>query len=238
MLQARGTRSLLVGSLLVCGLSAPASGQTPFDQYVAAPAALERPCAVGAEIRGIAVKIHVPVGVELSTDCTTQSPGAHQSASSAAMPAREAIDKFLADSVYWWRDLDGVLVVRPRDAWTDGDHFLNRTTSSFQVSQGRLGSAFNAIASAINHVYAAPAEWLLNATPYLAPIQAAFDGGSVIQALNTIVRSRADLGWTLRYCTRARNVSESVLIIDTRDDGHEGRPGTAVVFVPAGSACQ
>ena len=46
-----------------------------------------------------------------------------------------------ADSRYYWVDSDGVVVVRPLDAWKKRDHFLHDTLQSCVLEEQNIGRA-------------------------------------------------------------------------------------------------
>jgi len=60
------------------------------------------------------------------------------------VPLRQALDAAVAaDRRYEWREVDGVVVVRPRAAWRDRDHPLLRAVTATQLSDAGISIDFD-----------------------------------------------------------------------------------------------
>lgn len=84
---------------------------------------------VGSRLGIISQLVGIPVGFEEAAE-----PFAQQRLRSTAdlrgMTVRAALDRLVAeDPRYGWRDMNGVVVVRPVSSWSNCSHFFNRRVS-------------------------------------------------------------------------------------------------------------
>jgi hypothetical protein len=119
---------------------------------------------------------------------------------------RQALDAVVAkDRRYEWRDVDGVVVVRPRAAWHDPEHPLLRRVPAAGVRPDPEGDE---LLAALRH-------------PSLD-----FTGGTLFELLNAAVRASGRRQWSLRSDVntilldrgRAVTVSQPVLSVGTGGD--------------------
>jgi hypothetical protein len=65
-------------------------------------------------------------------------------------PSTAALDTLTAiDSRYSWRDVDGVIVIRPHISWGDGSHPLFRLAPALDASDASLSHVMSAILRAL-----------------------------------------------------------------------------------------
>jgi hypothetical protein len=142
-----------------------------------------------------------------------------------ARTAREAFDEVAAfTEAFSWREINGVVVVRPVSAWSDADSFLSLRADAFQLLNVSVDEAlYRALDAATPRLrFARPAR--LSSSPFDVPMSVDFSGGSLLGALTAIVRAKGDAEWQVGYT----NAGPAILVSSlSRLDS----PATA--FVPA-----
>jgi hypothetical protein len=169
------------------------------------------PCTVPQFIKRIEATIDRPLSFEVRPEdygCWSQLPVRPSPLLGSDLSSvGDVLDHLLtSDQRYEWRDMDGVIVVRPTNAWRNPDHFLHRPVAAFTVADGHLAGALATISATLQPWAFGNPDFLLVATPLLPPIHTSFRGGTVLDGLNSIVASRNDLGWTVYYCTDGTGV--------------------------------
>jgi hypothetical protein len=126
-----------------------------------------------------------------------------------------------ADPAYEWRELAGVVVVRPRTSWDRPHPILTQPIAPFEAQSSDFGPAFAAVNRAFRprRGFWDEDRWLLADNDDRPLFHVSFFGGSMLDALNAIVRSRSDLIWTLDYCRP--NVSLSSAMLDLASTGRQ-----------------
>ena len=106
------------------------------------------------------------------------------------------------DPRYEWREIDGVIVVRPRIAWTDPNHFLHRSVSSFTVRNKHLGPTLEAVIDALGPFPWRAGERFGTFTTRQADRVISVNLGttSIIEMLNAVVRTHGAMSWSVWYC--------------------------------------
>jgi len=136
----------------------------------------------------------IPVGLEEATEPFVQrSP--RSPADLNGLTVRAALEELVAeDPRYQWRDMNGVIVVRPVSSWNDCSHFLNRRVS---VTRDRLtmNTALAALFTLIDPV--AP-ETKNPALPWWSSdaFQLEIHDSPVLEAFNEIARVR-QMSWQI-----------------------------------------
>src|SRR5437762_10793018 len=132
-------RRVLIGPLVVALAQTVSAGSlSNFDKpikdeiRVKSPRFLD-PCHVGGSVLELGRQAKVLVGFESTRDCwlTTPMPGGPDDAEVfASMTPRQAFDRLMTlMPEYSWKEMDGVAVVRPTQAWNDPNDPLNFRTS-------------------------------------------------------------------------------------------------------------
>jgi hypothetical protein len=127
-----------------------------------------------------------------------------------------------ADPAYEWREVSGVVVVRPHTSWDRPHPILTQPVASFEAQSSDFGPAFDAVNRAFRprRGFWDEERWLLADNDDRPLFRVSFPGGSVLEALNAIARSRSDLIWTLDYCKP--NVSLSSAMLDLWSTSRKG----------------
>jgi hypothetical protein len=139
----------------------------------------------------------------------------------AARTLRAALDAFVAlDPRYDWRDLNGVIVVRARAAWTDPRNALNHSVRDVDWRDQDPVAAFNHVARLLY-----PAETHDTFEGLLPGNARRFDvqvrQGTVLDVLNAAARADGELGWVVLYSAGTSGPRFSLTL------GHYGNGPTA-----------
>jgi hypothetical protein len=190
------------------------------------------PCNFGRPVDELGRKTHVPVGFESTRDCwpsaaLIRSPSAIETGPDTedltGMSPRQAFDHLMTlMPMYSWKEMDGVVVVRPKTAWDDPTDLLNFATKSFETTSERLHDALHIVLHAAS-VFS-PHEDVHKANAVVdRPVSVVFPGGTLVEAVNAIARARQDVNWQIGYSTPDR-----AIIVLSIVDGHDG----GVVMAP------
>jgi hypothetical protein len=150
------------------------------------------PCSLEDVVTEFASSTRVLVGFESTSDCqSSQTDPSVPGSVLTGMTTRTALDHLMTlDASYGWNELDGVAVARPAAAWSDPDNTLHRPVGSFTFSN----SDVIVILQVLTRTPTPPARGSLS--PLLARrISVTFPGGTLLEALNAIVRAHQDIGW-------------------------------------------
>jgi hypothetical protein len=162
------------------------------------PTALRLPitlpaCGITTALLKIARSSDVAIGLEESSDCRGKFPRVdltNDNAGSGSMTVREVLDRLVVLSPdYRWSEMNGVAVVRPVASWTDPADALNLHVEPFQIDDATVSETLARILSVPAGV-AARHDILDN-----RGFSIAFSGGTMIDALNALVRARQGVGW-------------------------------------------
>ena len=207
----------------LAGVSAAGPGPEPsrLDIVIvpiALPAHLE-PCGAAPFVWRVAQQAGLSLGLERMDDGCRPSDVIRASLG-PPVSARAALGHLTARiPAYGWRQLaNGVVIVRPVTAWDDAENILNRRVEAFTASEHDLDSALHTLSVAFD----APgydthdAAWLRGTTPF----RVAFEGGTLLDALNTLVSQRRDLGWEVDYQRDAAGRARPRLSLFTYEESY------------------
>ena len=151
-------------------------------------------CGLWTAVEQLARQARLRVGFETLHRC---NPGrkalapAEPSVTLRANSGKEAMAALIQLSPdFAWREFEGIVVIRPRDAWKDSSDPLNKLTDGFSVVNTHPHLAVHeALKSArpsllIDHVDADTHSFGL---PVARGIDVEFEGGTLMQALNKIL---------------------------------------------------
>jgi hypothetical protein len=167
---------------------------------------LLRPCDVGLVVPQIGGAINVPVGFENNRECwlTLRGKPGFDSAHTedvGGMSARQVLDHLMTFMPeHSWRELSGVIVVRPKSAWNDPRNVLNSRTASFEATNQPLDDVLHTLLNAVRPKVLVPHQDVPRTErPIDRPVTVAFRGGTMLEAVNEIARTRAGVHWQLAY---------------------------------------
>ena len=119
-----------------------------------------------------------------------------------ATTAREAFDEIVAlNGHFQWQEIDGMAIVRPATAWHDADNLLNRPAQSFQLMNVAAGDALYRVLDAATPRVTYAQSPVRAPGSLEAPVSVDFGGGSLLRALNAVVRARGDAEWRVGYAS-------------------------------------
>jgi hypothetical protein len=187
---------MVLGALFIA-LALPVSAQnrpTLDDQIVGAFSVSNPlpPCGLKSAINRLAQKTQVLAGFEETRDCVGlgTSDGGNQNL--AGMTVRQALDYLLALApTYAWRELDRVAVVRPAVAWNDPRDALNVYMAPFSVMNVDLKIALYAL------LHMSVSDASEPPRPPARSVSATFSGGTMLDALNALVRAHQAADWNV-----------------------------------------
>ncbi|HYV96078.1 MAG TPA: hypothetical protein VE967_01335 [Gemmatimonadaceae bacterium] len=146
-------------------------------------------CGIDTVLVALARTAHVATGFEYADDCRDRFlpvDVTYDLSGRTAVTTREALDQLVAlVPDYAWKDMDGVAVVRSRKAWADSSNALNARMAAFRFADTTLSETMAALLRL-------PARDSRLDTQHFT---LAFNGGTVTEALNALVRARGHVGW-------------------------------------------
>jgi hypothetical protein len=234
-------RRVLIG-VVVVALAQPvgAQSQSNLDKHVEGElriaSSLLRPCYFGGAIDELGRKTHVLVGFESTPDCwlgasLVRSPSSTgtggDSEDLTGLSPRQAFDRLITlMPAYSWKEMDGVVVVRPKAAWDDPKDPLNFAAKSFETTNEPLDDVLHIVlrAALVFH----PHEDVRKSNPVVdRAVSVAFPGGTLLEAVNAMARARQDANWQIGYSTPDRPIVVLSIV-----DGHDGGVVMAPLAVP------
>lgn len=208
-------RWLMLGAgLTMLGFANPAAAQDtaipPLERLVDSSYEIRLPaheCTVPSAVLGLARRYRFIAGVEyLFVDCQPRWTQARRddSINLQGLSIGDALKTLTAiDPRYRWMERDGLVVVRPLEAWADPKNLLNFTTESFLLDDVNVGSALDAVVAAITGQSRPPLVLHQSAerTEQGARRFSVKTGSvSVGEALDAIVRAHGDAWWQFGAC--------------------------------------
>lgn len=214
----RGSFLLIVAALSAIQVSAAA----PEEQIISGDVRLALPvgtCTVPALVRRIAEDLKMPAGIEALPGPCVGPRRVRDRVALTGMTLAEAMDKVIGeDPRYWWTFADGVLVVRPLEAWGEREHFLHRTLASFQIDDRNLDGIVAVVRNAITGGESASlADRPLQTDEGNRKLSVDMTGTSIYEALNQVVRAHGALVWQLSYCRAPGRQELSEIMFRTFD---------------------
>lgn len=165
--------------------------------------ALLRPCHLGMLIDQVAQQAEVPVGIEVAHGCGFGRSVVFEDERAvvlSAQSAREAFDELMEFAPdYLWVELDGVAVFRPVKKWADRQSVFRAPVAAFEVEDTRLHDVVQTILTRATPPLL-DTDWIPVPQPVRAidtPVSMSFRGGTLLEALNSTVRSGPGLVWYL-----------------------------------------
>jgi hypothetical protein len=181
--------------LLACALSPVEAQQPRLDEPLAAiqitdPRGLH-PCAIGMVVDQIARAGGLLAGFENEAGCIPSPRSDVSRAGSGAevlvdISPRHALQLLMAVApAFEWRVIDGVVIVRPKAAWDDAADLLNHDVRPFTVANEGMRQAVDTMLQAMGpRVFIPQVHVPRPARPIDQPINVAFSGGTMLEAVN------------------------------------------------------
>lgn len=194
------------------------------------------PCGVQGAVLKLAHQLGMAVGLETTcSDQTLVPPIVAADFEEPRPEVTESLARLVAEAPdYEWRNMHGLVVVRPVAAWNDPHHFLTRPVKSFTATGScapdcaadDLRDALAALSEPVaplsfglgidraSEIGAVPRDRKLSGArrdPSKPPYLATFPGGTLLEALNALTRGRRGGGWVISYCGRRPAVDSAIL---------------------------
>jgi hypothetical protein len=171
------------------------------------------PCDVGALVAQIGHALNVPVGFENTPDCPlvgrpgslglrgNPGPDSEGVEDLTGMSPRQAFDYLMTFMPgFSWKEMEGVIVVRPKAAWNDARNVLSLPTAAFETTDQRLNDVLHTLIDALPPEAFLPHEDVPKPErPIDRRVTVVFRGGTMLEALNAVARARTDVDWKLAY---------------------------------------
>jgi hypothetical protein len=101
---------------------------------------------------------------------------------------------------YSWKTVNGVVVVRPGAAWTNPDDFLNQTVQAFVATDESVDEILHTALRVATPSLLIPHEDLPRVGKLVShSMTVEFSGGTVLDALNAILRAHGSAEWEVGY---------------------------------------
>ena len=140
----------------------------------------------------------------------------------------EALDALVsADPRYRWREQDGVILLRPVEAWADPAHFLHKRLSAFHLRDSTVSDVARAIYAQFGVRIIFGEGGVLGDPPgpdFGLEKRIVFDvpSGTMLEVLNSVVRAHGGLGWMVHYANAPADIKTSCLRFVTFDGKFSG----------------
>jgi hypothetical protein len=144
------------------------------------------------QLKELAAAVRVPMGIETLSASTVfvQSDGVRVT----GLTLRDALQVLTTiDPGYAWREMDGVIVLRPVDAWSDGSSPLFRLVSDLRAENVTVERAIGVLMARLGDD-----EHVKNFFPDTRRISLDLPQGSVLDGLNHLARAHGELCWEWR----------------------------------------
>jgi hypothetical protein len=143
--------------------------------------------------------LEVPGGVEmLPGPCVRRPVPVAEEIPLLGLTLKEALDLLVkADSRFYWVEADGVVVMRPLEAWNRKDHFLHAPTAGLTLKDANIGAVMDAL-----FPERGGNRGLRHQTMAADPSQITIDLGvsSIVEALDAVTRVHGRARWHVTYC--------------------------------------
>lgn len=219
-------------TLLSCAAAAQDAAVPPLERLIDTDYSLRLPvheCTVPGAVVGLARRFRFRAGVEyLPVDCQPYWQNAarrKESVNLRGLTIREALGKLSAlDRRYRWAESDGLIVMRPVEAWADPNNLLNYTAGSFELNDVNFGGALDAVVSALTGEQHSTAASLAERTEQGARRFSVRAGAtSVAAALDAIVRQHGNAWWEVRLGVFQQKLLVPMIWVHTHDGSGMGK---------------
>ena len=131
-----------------------------------------------------------PMGVETAGTTSVRSEIARHTIVTGMRLGDALVALAALDTRYEWREMDGVIVFRPAQAWRDGLNLLFLPVRDVQLQRVTLSTVMGLIASTLKSP-----EHAMNTIPDTRRISIDMPAGSVLDFLNAAAKAHGQLSW-------------------------------------------
>jgi hypothetical protein len=155
--------------------------------------AVELTSVSSAHVSQLAAAANVPMGFESADPGPSTSPRGLRFVATGR-PLGEALGQLVAlDPRYEWREMDGVIVLRPVNAWNDSSHPLFALSGRVRLEDVTTGGAMQRVAALLG---APSGQGSLQGDTKRFSVDA--PSGTILDLLNAIVWAHGDSSWEFR----------------------------------------
>jgi hypothetical protein len=175
-------------------------------------------CVVPQLAARIASELDIPSGIEqLPGPCTFPEAPLADEIALIGMGFQDVLDLLVkADSRYYWAYSDGVIVVRPLEAWNKRDHFLHETVQSVELKEQNIGAVLDQI-FARPGVKPGSGALIMSNDPTMVTLS--LGPVSRIEALDAVARAHGRIRWEVRYCLPEIESDVATVFLYAYDEG-------------------
>jgi hypothetical protein len=128
---------------------------------------------------------------------------------------------------YSWREQDGLILIRPVEAWADPARFLHQRLGGFRLRDSTVSDVAKALYARFNVAIEYGEGGVLGDPPGPdAGLEKRMDfdvpSGTMIDALNSVVRAHGGLGWMVHYASARADIKTSCVRFVTLDGRFSG----------------
>jgi hypothetical protein len=140
----------------------------------------------------------------------------------------EALDALVsADPRYSWREQDGLILIRPVEAWEDPARFLHQRFGGFFLRDSTVSDVAKALFARFSVAIKFGEGGVLGDPPgpdFRLERRMDYDvpSGTMIDALNSVVRAHGGLGWMVHYANARADIQTSCIRFVTFDGKFSG----------------
>jgi hypothetical protein len=153
------------------------------------------PCGITTALQRLARTSRVAIGFEEGSDCRGNFPRlnvTYDDSGLHSITVRDVLDRLVALSPdYRWSEMNSVAVVRPVTSWNDPTDALNLHVGAFHIDNATVSRTLAVILKL-------PGPDRDDSVANNGTFSIAFNGGTMVEALNTLVRAREGVGWNAR----------------------------------------
>ena len=217
---------VLVSLLASFAISAQANAVPQLQRIIGKPlSAGAHPRDCGAQAAAITWLMGGAAGVLTGAEatpgrCDENHPPDPESVNLQGMVVEDALNKLVEiDQRYRWAEVDGVIVMRPLEAWSDATNPLSRPIDGFTMRDRNYRGALDLFRSAL---FVEPPSTTPDYEGSDELLRRKFSvntqRGPSIDALNTIVRAHGALSWYVEYKTAPASIDGMVIHLHTFDN--------------------
>jgi len=197
-------RRILIGTMVLtaCAVTSGAQTRTTLDNPVpvfVVPNPLPR-CGLATALLHLEQSVNVLIGFERQAECV-DNPSLFPDLTAQTLndlsgrTVRQVLDHLVAlDPNFEWRDMNGVAVVRPVNAWNDPANALHVQVDAFAFEDAQLT---NAVAASVRNAKLQVAGASADAA-VTRRFAVSFSGGTILDALNAVIGAHGAAVWEIQ----------------------------------------
>jgi L-aminopeptidase/D-esterase-like protein len=188
------------------------------------------PCSVPAIVMFMAGSVEAVSGVEYRPepcDYRTERPAPTDRINLLSMTVGQAMNTLVKiDPRYAWQESEGVIMMRPIEAWADDKHLLHESIGPIEFENKTMGYALRLLRPIIGLEPDVDTPFPAGNTPHgWHEFSVKLHVLSQLEALNEVVRAHGNLHWEVKYCAPEKRREYTRVMFWTSDKGGTGMGG-------------